>query len=124
MSERGRMGGPSPNSQQVKLMNKSLVPTVLVLALLMAQGCASTPRAGEIVMQASVTEAHLTLPAGGVAVGDKVVIYRNLHTGRHGKVEKHLIGEGTVTRLMGDTYAAVEVPAGVEFRVGDYAERK
>ena len=87
-------------------------------------GCAQTPRPGEVVMKASATEAHVALTARDVAVGDKVGIYRDLHTGRHGKIEKHFVGDGTVTRLMGEKYAVVEVPAGVEFQQGDYAERK
>ena len=106
-------------------MYKPLAATALVLALLVAGGCAHSPRAGEIVMLASTTEAHLTLPAGGVSLGDKVLIYRNIHSStRNTTFRKQMMGEGTVIRLMGDKYAAVEVPAGVIFRIGDYAERK
>jgi hypothetical protein len=107
-------------------MKKTLIRAGLAIALTTTVGgCAQTPRPGEVVMKASTTEAHITLPAANVTVGDKVTIYRDVHTGgRHGRIEQRLIGEGTVTRLMGEKYAVVEVPAGVEFQQGDYAERK
>lgn len=76
-------------------------------------------------MKAADTEAHVLLSAREVAVGDKVCIYRDVSLGgRRPSTEKKLIGEGTVTRLMGNKYASVEVPAGVDFHEGDYAERK
>ena len=103
-------------------MKRQLIVTVFAAFLL--AGCAHTPRAGEVVMVANTTEAHITLPATGVAVGDKVHIYRDDYkSARARRYIKRLIGEGTVTRLLGDRYAAVEVPAGVEFRERDYAER-
>lgn len=84
-------------------------------------------------MKASATEAHVALPARNVSPGDKVSIYRDVGTQsginrdvapKTSRIEKRLIGEGTVTRLMGNEYAVVEVLDGVEFREHDYVERK
>lgn len=106
-------------------MFKPLAVGVAALVLLSGWGCASAPRAGEVVMEASATEAHVTLPAGGVAAGQRVRIYRDVSTGgKAAHTRKTLIGEGTVIRLMGDKYAAIEVAPGVQYRMGDYAERE
>jgi hypothetical protein len=99
-------------------------PRILALTLALATGCTSVHR-GVVAMKIDDTTAHVCMNRDEVAVGDTVQLYRNVCTRRGGstRCEKKALATGTVTEILNDHYSVVTLPAGTEFKEGDFVER-
>ncbi|MBS1985395.1 MAG: hypothetical protein JST16_14615 [Bdellovibrionales bacterium] len=105
-----------------------------ITTLLFLGACATTPnvRRATVAMKVSDTDAHVSMGAGEVSVGDHVQLYRNVcsqkHSGSRGNgvievCKKQNIGHGEIIQLINESYSVIRVPAEIEFKEGDLVEK-
>ena len=76
---------------------------------------------GMVAMKISESETHITLGSGEVSEGDKVIFLRNICRDRpragseynHIRCRKVPVGQGTVTKVFNEDYAAVRPDEGI-----------
>ncbi|MFO0842274.1 MAG: hypothetical protein U0797_07720 [Gemmataceae bacterium] len=101
---------------------------VFTLTDALATACGSVHR-GVVAMKISDTAAHVCLNKDEVAVGDVVRLYRNVcrNTPRSNLLpwncEKRALATCVVTEVLNEHYSVVTLPAGTEFKEGDFVER-
>ena len=100
--------------------SRNLFVAVVVTAIFLA-GCTSATRRGVLVMKIDDTEAHVGLGAGEVEVGDQLTLFR--YFCRPKKCTKRVIGRGTVTQVLNDSYSVARFNPQINLREGDIVER-
>lgn len=75
-------------------------------AIALTSACAHSAMRGSVAMKTAPGEAHVCLGKGEVAVGDKVVIFKNHCQGK--TCVKTKVGEGQVIEILNDHYSVVK----------------
>lgn len=120
----------SKENRMSKNLNLMLIGAAIFNVGLIS-GCAHGLHSrGSVAVKHSDTEADVCLGEKDVKAGDKVALYRN-HCKRRGGgpmsrtvCTKVQIGEGQITKVLGEHYSSMSVPAGIPFDDGTLVEKR